>query len=58
MSVKLINIKRKNDSEPVCYHCGSFNIDLLNKQDNKRVFKCRDCGKVWIKREGYGKKEK
>jgi len=31
MSMKLINSKRENDSELVCYHCGSFNIDLLNE---------------------------
>ena len=58
MSIKLINPKRENDSELVCYHCGSFNVDLLNEQNKKKVFKCLDCGKVWIKREGYGKKEK
>ena len=58
MSMKLINSKRENDSEPVCYHCGSFNVYLLNEQNNKKVFKCLDCGKVWIKRERYGKKEK
>jgi len=58
MSIKLINPKRENDSELVCYHCGSFNVDLLNEQNKKKVFKCLDCGKVWIKMVRYGKKEK
>jgi len=58
MSMKLINLKGENDSELVCYHCGSFNVDLLNKKDNKRVFKCCDCGKVWIKMVRYGQTEK
>ena len=58
MSMKLINLKRENDSELVCYHCGSFNVDLLNEQNNKKVFECRDCGKVWIKMVRYGQTEK
>ncbi|MEM3502847.1 MAG: hypothetical protein QXJ62_05005 [Nitrososphaeria archaeon] len=35
----------------VCFNCGSFDIELLNHQNNKSVYKCRICGKVWIKKE-------
>jgi len=48
------NNKDKENSELVCYKCGSFNVDILNCQDYKKVFKCFDCGKVWIKRDRNG----
>ena len=41
----------KLNSELVCYRCGSFDVVLLNSQQNKSVYKCQHCGKVWIKRD-------
>ena len=48
----------KFSPELVCYNCGSFSIELLNSQDNKRVYRCNICGKVWIKRDMNGLEKK
>jgi len=56
--------ERKVIAPQVCYHCGSFHVNLLNEDDGKFVFKCADCGKVWIKnlnikdRDGYDSRKK
>lgn len=41
----------------VCYNCGSFDIVLLNKAENRLIYRCQTCGKVWFKRDvnGYEK---
>jgi len=56
MDEKPINV----DDEPdmVCYRCGSFSVFLFSKNRNKKAFKCRDCGRVWLKSGGYYGKEK
>jgi uncharacterized Zn finger protein len=48
------------DDEPylVCYKCGSFSVFLFSKQGEKRAYKCRDCGRVWMKSGGGSGKEK
>ncbi len=51
------DIERENTPELVCYRCGSFNVILLNSEDSKRVYKCENCGKVWIKRDGNGREK-
>ncbi len=50
--MNLINGKKHTDL--VCYRCGSFNVVLLNSEENKLVYKCQVCGKVWIKRDYDG----
>lgn len=57
--MRIMNWKEssKPSSELVCYRCGSFDIALLNIREDKSVYKCQHCGKVWIKRDvdGYTK---
>jgi len=50
----------KLDDEPdiVCYRCGSFSVSLFSQNGNKKVYKCSDCGRVWLKSGGYSGKEK
>lgn len=47
-------MESKKFAELVCYRCGFFDIALINNQDDKLVYKCQRCGKVWIKRDGDG----
>lgn len=35
----------------ICYRCGSENIEFLRENDRTRIYKCKECGRVIIKRK-------
>ena len=42
--------------EWVCYQCGSLNIELIKEHDDLQVYKCLDCGRVFVKHRGGGQR--
>lgn len=34
----------------ICYNCGSFNVEIISKKGIAYSLKCKNCGRVWVKR--------
>lgn len=33
----------------VCHKCGSENVGMLRENENTIVYKCNECGHIWVK---------